>query len=35
VPFENRKGTLAAVAIGAGVAAAGAVVFTARRSRRS
>ena len=35
VPFETRKGTLAAVAIGAGVAAAGAVVLSARRSRRT
>ena len=33
VPFEARKGTLAAVAIGAGVAAAGAVVLSARRRR--
>ena len=30
VPFETRKGTLAAVAIGAGVAAAGAVVLSAQ-----
>jgi HAD superfamily hydrolase (TIGR01490 family) len=35
VPFENRRGTLAAVALGAGVAAAGVVVATSRRSRRA
>ncbi len=35
VRFEPRKSTLAAVALGAGVAAAGAVVLSARRSRRS
>ncbi len=35
VRFEPRKTTLAAVAIGAGVAAAGVVVATSRRSRRA
>jgi HAD superfamily hydrolase (TIGR01490 family) len=35
VRFEPRKTTLAAVAIGAGVAAAGVVVATTRRSRRA
>jgi HAD superfamily hydrolase (TIGR01490 family) len=35
VPFDNRKGTLAMVALGAGVAAAGAVILSARRSRRT
>ncbi len=35
VPFENRRSTLAAVALGAGVAAAGVVVATSRRSRRA
>jgi HAD superfamily hydrolase (TIGR01490 family) len=35
VPFESHRGTLAAVALGAGVAAAGAVVLSARRSRRT
>jgi HAD superfamily hydrolase (TIGR01490 family) len=35
VRFEPRKSTLAAVAIGAGVAAAGAVVLSNRRWRRS
>lgn len=34
VPFEPRRGTVAAVALGAGAAAAGAVVFASRRSRR-
>ncbi|HEY7043357.1 MAG TPA: haloacid dehalogenase-like hydrolase, partial [Nocardioidaceae bacterium] len=35
VPFEARKGTLAAVAVGAGVVAAGAVLLSAKRSRRT
>ena len=35
VPFDARPGTLAAVALGAGVAAAGAVVVAHRRSRRT
>ncbi|MEP6665176.1 MAG: HAD-IB family hydrolase [Nocardioidaceae bacterium] len=35
VPFETRKSTLAVVALGAGVAAAGAVVLSNRRSRRT
>ena len=35
VRFERGKGTLAAVALGAGVAAAGAVVLSSRRARRA
>ena len=34
VRFDRGKGTLAAVAVGAGVAAAGAAVLSARRARR-
>lgn len=34
VHFDRGKGTLAAVAVGAGMAAAGAVVLSARRARR-
>ncbi|MBA2558695.1 MAG: HAD-IB family hydrolase [Propionibacteriales bacterium] len=33
-PFETRGSTVAAVAVGAGAAAAGALVFASRRSRR-
>jgi phosphoserine phosphatase len=35
VPFESRRGTVAAVALGAGAAAAGALVLMSRRSRRT
>ncbi len=35
VPFESRRGTVAAVALGAGAAAAGAVVLATRRARKS
>jgi HAD superfamily hydrolase (TIGR01490 family) len=35
VPFEPKRSTLAAVAIGAGAAAAGAMVLASRRSRRA
>lgn len=35
VPFESRRGTVAAVALGAGAAAAGVVVLASRRSRRA
>jgi HAD superfamily hydrolase (TIGR01490 family) len=35
VPFDTRPGTLAVVALGAGMAAAGAVVMAHRRSRRA
>ena len=35
VPFDSRRGTVAAVALGAGAAAAGAVALASRRSRRA
>jgi HAD superfamily hydrolase (TIGR01490 family) len=35
VSFESRRGTVAAVALGAGAAAAGAVVLASRKSRRA